>query len=120
MSASENRSASRRRGAAGVPAVAAPDDLVAWRLDAGGEAFALLEWRGPALRAPPLGPALSPAEEAVALLAARGRSNREIAALRGTSARTVANQLARVFAKLGVGSRAGLCALLSASGEDAP
>jgi DNA-binding CsgD family transcriptional regulator len=50
-------------------------------------------------------PGLSDAEQQVTELAVAGYSNAEIAAIRRTSARTVANQLARVFAKTGVGSR---------------
>jgi len=53
---------------------------------------------------------LTDAESAIASLAVRGLSNREIASLRGSSVRTVANQLASVFAKLGVGSRTELAA----------
>lgn len=51
-------------------------------------------------------------ERKVAELAASGCSNREIAARRGTSARTVANQLASIYAKLGVQSRAQLTLLM--------
>lgn len=51
---------------------------------------------------------LSPAEREVARLAREGRSNAEIACARGTSPRTVANQLARIYKKLGVGSRVAL------------
>ncbi|MCC6873321.1 MAG: helix-turn-helix transcriptional regulator [Sandaracinaceae bacterium] len=57
--------------------------------------------------------ALSPAERGVVEQVRCGRSNDEIAALRGVSARTVANQLAAAFRKLGVGSRAQLVALLA-------
>jgi DNA-binding CsgD family transcriptional regulator len=39
-----------------------------------------------------------------------GHSNAEIAARRGTRLRTIANQIARAFAKLGVRSRAELVA----------
>ncbi len=53
-------------------------------------------------------PALTSAERAVAELALRGLSNAQIARARSTSARTVANQLASLFRKLGVGSRAEL------------
>jgi DNA-binding CsgD family transcriptional regulator len=60
---------------------------------------------------------LTPSERAVALLAARGASNAEIARARGTSARTVANQLAEVFRKLGVGSRSELAALAAGEGD---
>jgi len=55
--------------------------------------------------------ALSVAEREVVALALEGRSNLEIAGARGTSARTVANQLASIFRKLAVGSRAELARL---------
>jgi len=48
---------------------------------------------------------LSPAESRVAVLVALGRSNAEIAKMRGASVRTVANQVASLFRKLGVHSR---------------
>ena len=44
---------------------------------------------------------------------ARGGSNAQIARARGTSARTVANQVASVFVKLGVASRRELLAKLA-------
>lgn len=44
----------------------------------------------------------------IAGLVMTGRSNAEIAKLRGTSPRTVANQVAALFETLGVGSRAQL------------
>lgn len=52
-----------------------------------------------------LPPGLTKAEQEVARLVCEGLSNIAIAERRGTSARTVANQLARVFEKLGVSSR---------------
>lgn len=58
------------------------------------------------LPSPALPASLSPAERAVALALLEGHSNAEIAEARGTSVRTVANQLASLFRKLGVGSRA--------------
>ncbi len=48
---------------------------------------------------------LTPAELAVALLAAAGATNADIARARRTSLRTVANQMASVFQKLGVRRR---------------
>jgi DNA-binding CsgD family transcriptional regulator len=48
---------------------------------------------------------LTEAERSVAALVLEGRSNREVAALRGTSVRTVANQLGGIFRKLGVTGR---------------
>lgn len=53
---------------------------------------------------------LSPSEREVAALMLHGRDNASIASLRGTSVRTTANQVASIFAKLGVRSRAELAA----------
>lgn len=55
---------------------------------------------------------LTDAERMIIERIAAGDSNREIARARGTSARTVANQIAAIFAKLGVASRAELVARL--------
>ena len=49
--------------------------------------------------------ALTDAERAVARLVAAGRTNQEIAELRGTALRTVANQVAALLRKLGLPSR---------------
>jgi DNA-binding CsgD family transcriptional regulator len=51
---------------------------------------------------------LSPAEADVARMLLEGRTHAEIAALRGTSMRTVANQLAASFQKLHVSGRSQL------------
>jgi DNA-binding CsgD family transcriptional regulator len=56
---------------------------------------------------------LTEAEEAVALLAVEGLTNAEIASRRGRSNKTVANQLASIYRKLGVKSREQLVRLLS-------
>ena len=68
-------------------------------------------------RTPGLGPAmpvsvLTPREREVALLAAAQASSREIASRLHLSVRTVDNHLGRVYAKLGVSSRAQLATLL--------
>lgn len=55
---------------------------------------------------------LTAAEQDVALLILRGLSNAAIARVRGTSVRTVANQVAAILDKVGVGSRLELCARL--------
>jgi DNA-binding CsgD family transcriptional regulator len=68
------------------------------------------------LSVPHAGPrpeALTPVERNVVASILEGKSNREIARARGTSERTVANQVASVFGKLRVGSRAELVALLA-------
>jgi DNA-binding NarL/FixJ family response regulator len=71
-------------------------------------------------REPPAG--LTPAQLEVARAIARGASNAEIARERGTSVRTVANQVASIFARLGVRSRlqvaAALSRVLRLSGEE--
>ncbi len=61
---------------------------------------------------------LTSAERAIAQLVAQGCKNDEIARLRGTSPRTVANQLAALYQKLGVGSRMEMVRTLDAQLED--
>jgi DNA-binding CsgD family transcriptional regulator len=61
-----------------------------------------------------LGATATQAEISVAALAVAGMSNAEIAEQRGVAPRTIANQLARVFERVGVGSRAELAALVQA------
>jgi DNA-binding CsgD family transcriptional regulator len=56
---------------------------------------------------------LSPAQSVVARLVMEGKSHAEIAVFRGTSTRTVANQLAAVFQQLDVSGRAELLCLLA-------
>ncbi|HBQ17214.1 MAG TPA: hypothetical protein DEF51_40835 [Myxococcales bacterium] len=60
---------------------------------------------------------LTEAEREVTLGLLRGETNGAIAEARGTSARTVANQIARVYRKLGVASRAELAVALTGSGR---
>jgi DNA-binding CsgD family transcriptional regulator len=86
--------------------LAAPPGLSAIAVDVGGQELVVLRvpsststWQG-----------LTQTEEAIAELALRGLSNKEIATLRGTSAHTVAVQLASIYKKLGLGSRAELAA----------
>ena len=64
------------------------------------------------LGVPALPPSLSEAERAVARAVIEGHSNAEIAALRRTSTRTVANQVASVLKKMCVRSRGELVASL--------
>ncbi len=59
-----------------------------------------------------LGPLLTAREREVAVLAARGESNRTIADEMGLSVRTVEGHLYQVFSKLGITSRAELAGLL--------
>jgi len=63
---------------------------------------------------------LSPAEKAVLRMRLEGKSHAEIAARRRTSLRTVANQVATAFHRLGVSSRSDLMGLLIASSHGLP
>lgn len=61
---------------------------------------------------------LSPAERQVAALVLEGRTNAAIADRRGVSLSTVAKQVASMFERLGVGSRAELIAALLQPAEE--
>jgi DNA-binding CsgD family transcriptional regulator len=60
---------------------------------------------------------LAPAQREVATLVLEGHSNARIAALRGTSERTVAKQLDTIYRRLGVRSRAELCVVGLSRGQ---
>ena len=64
-----------------------------------------------------LAPILPPAELAVVRGLLEGRNHREIATNRGTSTRTVANQLAAAFRRLGVSGRGSLLDHIVSSGD---
>jgi DNA-binding CsgD family transcriptional regulator len=66
----------------------------------------------------PLPAVLSESEQQIVLTLLEGRSNAEIAEARGTSVKTVANQLQAVYRKLGVGSRDELALLLIGAEPD--
>jgi DNA-binding CsgD family transcriptional regulator len=80
-----------------------------FEVEVGGEVLTVL-----VVPAPPLeGDArLTVAERAVLAEILAGRSNREIALRRGRAVRTIANQLASIYRKLGVTSRSELVARL--------
>ena len=59
------------------------------------------------------GAALSESERAIAEAVGKGLGNAEIGRQRGTSERTIANQMANIFRKCGVGSRAELVARMT-------
>ncbi|MBM4780566.1 MAG: helix-turn-helix transcriptional regulator [Archangiaceae bacterium] len=75
----------------------------------GREQFAVMSEDAPRLTVP----TLTPAEQQVLELLLSGASNADIAKKRKTAVRTVANQVASLFRKYGVGSRAELAARLS-------
>ncbi|MFO0740209.1 MAG: helix-turn-helix transcriptional regulator [Labilithrix sp.] len=81
------------------PQIVVPDDVEIEVADVAGERLAILTW--PVV--PP--PSLSASEEEILRGIALGKTNAEIAKKRGTSPRTVANQVAALLEKFGVGSR---------------
>jgi DNA-binding CsgD family transcriptional regulator len=111
-------------GAALLAAEAAADAAVAWRRaeqtarsDSELHRAAALARACPGAATPALSPIesreqLTAAERETALLAAAGRTNREIAAELHLSVRTVDNRLQRVYAKLGISRRADLADLV--------
>jgi DNA-binding CsgD family transcriptional regulator len=106
---------------------AAADAAVAWRRDGQPKEAAAAERRAgilagacqgaitPALQMIETRARLTQAEREAALLAAAGRSNKEIADELFLSVRTVENRLQRVYEKLGVSSRADLTDALQIS-----
>jgi DNA-binding CsgD family transcriptional regulator len=95
------------------PTIEPPVGLQATRFRVGGEELVAFSVPKRALAIPEQ---LSAAEREVTELMLSGLSNAEIAAFRGTAIRTVANQVAVIFDKLGVGSRGELVARLIADG----
>ena len=83
-----------------MPKLTPPRGLAAYRFDLDGEEIVLFAWASETTDA-----VLSAAEEDVLRLLAAGLGNQAIAEARGTSVRTVANQVAALLRKLGAGSR---------------
>ena len=101
-------------GADLLAAEAAADAAIAWRRSGDTQQAAAARWRTevlvetcegaatPALKGLDVRASLTPAQREVALLAAAGRSNREIADQLTLSIRTVENHLQQVYRKLGL------------------
>jgi DNA-binding CsgD family transcriptional regulator len=97
----------------------APSELEAHPFQFGGDEYVLLSFSlTPNRLQADLLAELTDAERGVVELVAQRRSNAEIAQLRGTSPRTVANQVAAIFRKLGVSSRREFLALHLRSRDD--
>lgn len=94
-----------------APELVPPRGLVAHRFDIGGDAFAVLEFPIADFGASRLASSLSGSERDVMRLMLEGKTNSEIARDRRRAVRTVANQVASIFKKLGIGSRCELYAL---------
>jgi len=104
------RDGSQRREPAALLDLVPPDGLGAHRFDVGSDAFGVLvlPLGNPSASAPSAN--LTRSEQSVMRLVLEGKSNQDIAKDRRTAVRTVANQVASIFKKLGVGSRAELYA----------
>jgi DNA-binding NarL/FixJ family response regulator len=87
-----------------------PSGLRAARVEMDGQELAVFSFPLPP---PALPNSLSEAERDVAVAVLEGLSNTEIATARGTSARTVANQMASLLRKLGARSRTEAVAALA-------
>ena len=79
-----------------------PPGLRATTVELGTDEYLVLSFPTPGWELPP---SLSPSERDVAAAILQGLSNAQIAAQRRTSVRTIANQIASIFGKLGVASR---------------
>jgi DNA-binding NarL/FixJ family response regulator len=99
--------ADKSRGARSAAVLEAPADLDVRFVRRNGEQLAVLSFAWRELRIPTV---VTEAEKAVIDAVIRGRSNAQIASERGRSARTIANQIASIFKKLGVHSRSELIA----------
>lgn len=97
-----------------VDALGAPPGLEVYRARRGEAELLLLEW--PVETGAPARP-LGDAEREVLALALAGLSSARIAARRGRSRRTVENQLASIFGKLGVRGRLELFARFARRAE---
>ena len=84
-----------------------PEELLVNRFFVGEQQYALLSYRTPP---PRFAFGLTESEWVVALFLLAGHSSASIATTRGVSARTVANQISKVFRKVGVQSRRELSA----------
>ena len=89
-----------------------PEELTTHLLELGSSSLLVLSFRIPEKD---LLASLTTAEREIAVLAAGGATNLEIAHRRGVSKNTIAKQIATVFRKVGVTSRFELIALLSGS-----
>ena len=88
----------------------APSGLALHEVKIGSDEYVLLSFPIPTWHLPE---GLSEAEQAVVIAVLKGASNEDVARVRGTSPRTVANQLRSIFTKLKVSSRVELALVLS-------
>ncbi len=96
-----------------------PTGSTAHTVQLGGDEYLVLSVPIPTWQMPDC---LTSAERAVAMLVLGGLTNEEVARKRRTSTHTIANQIARIFAKLGVASRIELAHRLASTtrGKNCP
>ena len=106
-----------RQSEAGLPACAGSNDAeeVILDVDLDGDRYILI--RMPRLTTPRV--QLSPREQEIVRMVAMGHSNKIIADVLSISSWTVCTHLRRIFAKLGVSSRAAMVATVAADFEGA-
>jgi DNA-binding CsgD family transcriptional regulator len=115
MSSWDQRSDERASASSGMPAgLGAPEDLDVRILRLGSEEYAVLsfrmfDWESYDRKCERLLHCLTRNERSIVSQVVRGKTNSEIARARGTSPRTVGNQLRTIYQKLGVHSRRELC-----------
>jgi DNA-binding CsgD family transcriptional regulator len=95
------------------PVPEAPAGLRGYAIEVDDQEFAVLEWSDAPLELPAR---LTAAEREVVRRMLLGASNADMARARGTSVRTIANQVASALRKLGIGSRLELYSLFAAAG----
>jgi len=114
------RDGSQRRDPAALLDFVPPAGLDAHRFDVGPDEFGVLVFPLGSPSVPLPSTNLTASEQSVMQLMLDGKSNQEIAKERRTAVRTVANQVASIFKKLGVGSRAELYAFAARGTKRGP
>jgi DNA-binding CsgD family transcriptional regulator len=97
------------------PAETLPPEQVMFDIDIDGRRYLLIR----SVPAERCAPSLSPREREIVRMVAQGRPNKVIAAVLNISSWTVCTHLRRIFAKLGVTSRAAMVAKVAADFEGA-
>lgn len=107
------REGSQRRDPGALVDLMPPAGLRAHRFDVGPDAFGVIVVPLGKPSASSQSVNLTRSEQSVMQFILEGKSNQDIAKSRRTAVRTVANQVASIFKKLGVGSRSELYALVA-------
>lgn len=103
-----------------VEGISAPASFEITRFTLGAEEYLAVSFPvcGEREAEPPDAAPLTQSEREICMLVLAGLSNSEIGRRRGTSPHTIANQVAALYRKLGIGSRRALRARFSPGGRD--